>query len=376
MKKPMIIMLVVMGILCGGIVAYKVFGNFMMKQYFANMKEPPVTVASYTVTKQSWQPKIASVGTVRSVQGVDITGETAGIVKEVLVVSGETVKAGQVLLRLNTDTDESQLHALKASAALAKINFDRDNKQFEIQAVSQAVLDASDAELKRCTAAVAQQEAVIAKKNISAPFDGRVGVCAVNVGQYLNPGEMIVTLQKLDAVYLDFYLPQQDVSRIAVGQDVTVSCDTAPGRVFAGKVSAVDPKVDAATRNVLVQATVPNEDGVLLSGMFATVDVDAGNLVENLTIPQAAVLFNPYGETVFIVRDKGHDDKGAPILTAVQTFVTTGESRGDQIAVLTGLKENDLIVSSGQHKLRNGSVIVINNSVQPLNEADPKPQDR
>ena len=376
MKRSTLVVLIVLGVFFGAVVAYKIFGHVMMMKYFATQKEPPVTVSTYVVHTQAWVPVISAVGTARAAQGVDVTSEVSGIVSEVAVVSGQTVKAGQTLLRMNSDVDDAQLRALKASAMLAKVNHERNIRQFEIQAVSKATLDASEAELTRSDAAVRQQEALLAKKSIAAPFDGRVGVCPVNVGQYLSPGETIVTLQRLDTVYVDFYLPQQDVLRIAQGQNVTVSCDAAPGRVFEGTVSAIDPKVDRATRNVLVQATVPNEDGVLLSGMFVSVGLSAGEPVEYLTVPQAAVAFNPYGETLFVVKDGERDAQGRVAQKAVQTFVATGESRGDQVAVLTGLKEGDTIVSSGHHKLRNGSLIIVNNEITPSNDAAPRPQDR
>ncbi|HPI93370.1 MAG TPA: efflux RND transporter periplasmic adaptor subunit [Deltaproteobacteria bacterium] len=373
MTKKMVIMLVAVGILFGGIFGYKAFGTYMMKKYMAAGGMPPVTVSTVKAASETWQPRLKAVGTLRAVQGVDVSCEIEGIVKGVHFTSGDEVRAGQVLVQLNADTDLAQLQTLKASAELARSTYERYLKLFETQAISQAEMDAYTADFKAKTAQVVQQEAVIAKKTIRAPFAGRLGISSVNSGQYLNPGAKIVTLQALDTLYIDFTLPQQELSRLAKGQAVAVTTDTFPGRTFEGTVSAVNPKVDPQTRNVQAEAVIKNPGHELLPGMYASVEVQSGSARQYLTLPRTAVTFNPYGETVYLVEEKGRDKEGKPALVAVQKFVTVGPDRGDQVAILTGIKEGDLVVTSGQLKLKSGSPVIVNNQVQPSSDADPKP---
>ncbi|MBF0330500.1 MAG: efflux RND transporter periplasmic adaptor subunit [Candidatus Omnitrophica bacterium] len=376
MGKRMFGMLIVVGIIFGGIFGYHAFGNYMMKQHFATMKAPPVVVSTVKAGLQLWQPRIKAAGSLRAVQGVDVACEIPGIVEAIYFKSGDDVSAGQVLVDLNAQADVAQLQALQAASELAQTVYDRDRKQFEIQAVSQAVVDADAAELKSRKAQEAQQAALVAKKKIKAAFAGKLGISSVNPGQYLNPGEKIVTLQALDTVYADFYLPQQALARLSIGQDVNVTVDTFPGRVFSGKITAINTKIEQDTRNVQAEATLPNPRHELLPGMFASVEVETGAAKDHLTLPQTAVTFNPYGETVYIVDGSEKDAKGAVIFKARQTFVTVGETRGDQLSVLKGIKEGDVIVSSGQHKLKNGSVVIINDQLQPGNDPAPQPVDQ
>ncbi|MFH0752972.1 MAG: efflux RND transporter periplasmic adaptor subunit [Candidatus Omnitrophota bacterium] len=376
MVKKMFMMLVIVGIIFGGIFGYQAFGNYMMKKYFATMKAPPVVVSTVKAGTQLWQPSIKAAGSLRAVQGVDVSSEIAGMVEGVYFKSGDEVKEGQVLVDLNAETDTAQLHALQAATELAQTVYSRDKKQLEIQAVSQAIVDADAAELKSRKAQEAQQAALVAKKKIKAAFSGKLGISAVNPGQYLNPGEKIVTLQSLDMIYADFYLPQQELSRLAVGQEVDVTTDAFPGHIFTGKISAINTKVEQDTRNVQVEATLANPKHELLPGMFATVEVEAGKAKSYLTLPQTAVSFNPYGETVYIIDDSTKDEKGAAILKAKQTFITVGETRGDQLSIIKGINEGATVVSSGQHKLKNGSVVIIDNQVQPGNDPSPEPIDQ
>jgi membrane fusion protein, multidrug efflux system len=229
--------------------------------------------------------------------------------------------------------------------------------------------------LKNNEAQVAQQQALIDYKFIKAPFSGRLGIRQVDLGQYLAAGTAIVTLQQLDPVYVDFYLPQQALAQIKVGQRLVGKVDTFPGQTFDGEISAINSLVDAATRNVQVRGTLKNPDHRLLPGMFATVDIDAGAPQQLVTLPQTAIAYNSYGNIVYVIDDKGNAN-GPPQLVARQTFVTTGQTRGDQVALLTGVKEGDVVVTAGQIKLRNGTPVVLNNSVQPSNDINPKPDDR
>ena len=374
MIKRMLLMLLAVGIIFGGIFGYKAFMGQMMMAYMSGMKEPPVAVSVIKAAVSSWQPQASSVGTLRAVRGIDAASEVSGIVQEVFFKSGDEVKEGQILVQLNADTDIAQLHALEAEAELAGIVYDRDRKQLEVQAVSQAVVDADNADMKSRQAQVAQQKAYIAKKSIIAPFDARIGISTVTRGQYLGPGEKIVTLQALERLYVDFYLPQQELSTIAIGQKVSVTADAYLDKVFIGEITGINPRVDDHSRNVHVEAAIPNTAKTLLPGMFVSVRVQVGQAREYLTLPQTALIFNPYGETVYVVQEKEVD--GKPVLTVKQVFITVGETRGDQVAVLKGIKSGDTVVTSGQLKLKNGAVIVINNDIQPANEASPLTNDQ
>jgi membrane fusion protein, multidrug efflux system len=373
MIKRMAVMLVLVGVVFGGIFGFQAFKSKMMRKYMS-AGQPPQTVSAMKVGLQQWQTHDRAVGTLQAVHGADLAPEVAGIVQAIHFRSGEQVKAGAPLVQLNADADVASLKALEASAALAETVYRRDSKQFKVQAVSQATLDADAAAVKSSRAQVEAQRALVAKKLIRAPFAGRVGIRAVNLGQYLSPGTKVVTLQALDPLFVDFLVPQSALAHYAVGQKVTVTTDSFPDEKFEGRVSALDAKVDPATRNINVRATVRNPKQRLLPGMFATVETALGSPMRLLTLPQTAISFNPYGNTVFVLEErKGH--AGKTEFVAQQKFVTTGATRGDQIAVLSGLKEGETVVTSGQIKLRSGSVVVVNNTIQPPNEAAPRPVD-
>jgi membrane fusion protein, multidrug efflux system len=376
MFKRMFIMLVCAGVLFGGIFGYKAFLSHQMKKAMASQKAPAVTVSTTTARMLAWQPQLKAVGTVRAIRGVDVTSEIAGLVRNIYFKSGDDVHKGQVLVQLNADSDTALLNSLEAEAELAKTTYKRDKQQFDVKAISQATLDVSQADLKSKKAQVNQQAAVVDKKTIRAPFSGRVGISTVNPGQYLNPGDHIVTLQSFDFVYVDFFLPQQDIARIMLGQTIVVTTDTYPGRKFTGKITAINPKVDPQTRNIQIEATIANPEHDLLPGMFTSVQVQAGELEHYITLPQTAVTYNPYGETVFVVAKAGQGPQGKPEWVAKQTFVTTGSVRGDQVAVLKGIKVGDTIVTGGQLKLKSGNRVIINNQIQPSNEAAPQPTDQ
>ena len=375
MAKRMTIMLLIVGLLFGAIFAFQVFKAYKIKEFFASNTAPPVTVTAMKAEFNTWQPQINAVGSLRAERGVDVASEIDGIVRSLHFKSGEEVKAGQVLVQLNADADIALLHSLQAAAELARTTYERDKAQYAARAISQATLDAAAADLKSKSAQVAGQKALVDKKIIVAPFAGRLGISTVNPGQYLNPGDKIVTLQSLDPIFVDFYLPQQQLSSVALDQAVVVASDSYPGQTFTGKISAISPLVDPNTRNVQIEATVANPKHLLLPGMFASLYVEAGAAQRYLTLPQTAVTFNPYGESLYIVEPGGKGADGKSMLIARQSFVTVGATRGDQIAVLQGIKEGDLIVTSGQLKLRNGSPVIINNTVPPSNEPAPKPVD-
>ena len=370
----MIVMLVAVGVIFGIVFGYKAWQEQRMKRSMAG-QIPPVTVSAMKAESQPWQPRIRAVGSLRAVRGVDVTSEISGLVRTLHFQSGDVVEAGRLLVQLNADADIAQLHALEAAAELAETVYERDKKQLAIQAVSQATVDADSADLKSKKALAAQQAALIDKKSIRAPFAGKLGITTVNPGQYINPGDKIVTLQTLDPVYIDFYLPQQELSRIAINQKLSISADGYPGQSFSGRITAINPRVNSDSRNIQVEGMLSNPRQLLLPGMYASVEIAAGQKSDYITLPQTAISFNPYGNTVFVVEQGETGPDGKARLTAKQKFVTTGARRGDQIAVLEGIKEGELVVIGGQLKLRSGSVVIIDNRISPTNEPAPKPAD-
>jgi membrane fusion protein, multidrug efflux system len=396
MTKRMLIMVgavvLLVALLGGG------FALHIQKLVAASPRPGPQTVTSTRVEALEWQPQVGAVGTMVAVRGVDVTTEIAGLVRSIQFKSGQEVKAGAVLVQLNADSDVAQLRSLQAAADLSATTLARDKEQLAVEAIAQAQVDSDESDLKSRRALVAQQQATIAKKTIVAPFSGRLGITTVNPGQYLNPGDKIVTLQTIDPIYIDFYLPQKQVGGLMLGQVVNVATDSYPGTNFPGRITAINAKVDPATRNVLIEATLPNAKRQLLPGMFANVAVEIGEKKRYLTLPQTAITYNPYGSTVFILRPKseaeaesraasgaasGGATMAAPAasaagdsLVAQQVFVTTGETRGDQVAVTKGLKEGQMVVSSGQVKLKNNTPVVVDNSVLPANSPNPKPQEQ
>ena len=412
--KRMIIMIVLVLLLIGAIVGIKVA---MIMRMMGGMKPPPPAVVSTAkASYEQWQPALSAVGTLRAVRGADLALDIAGLVTKVNLKSGDEVKEGEVLLQLRDSEDVAQLHQLEASAALANVTFDRAKQQLAVQAISKADYDAAAADLKGKQATVQQQEVNVAKKQLRAPFSGRAGIITVNPGAYLNSGTTIVTVQQLDPIFVDFHLPQRDLAALKVGQKVMLKLDAFKGKTFEGTLSAISPKVDNDTRNVQIEASVPNPDRLLTPGMFADVNVDVGGSERHLTLPQTAVVYNPYGETVYLVKTKAEFDKvqaqntaanadpkaadakadpkkadakdakkddkkdaknavPADQLVVQQAFVTTGGTRGDQVAIVAGLDEGAEVVTSGQVKLKSGSPITIDNSVQPANSPNPTPQE-
>ena len=376
LQRRMTIMLCGVFLLLGLIFAFNQLKTFMIKYFISGMSLPPATVSTMVIATSEWQPKLSSVGNVRAFRGVELSTEIGGLVLTVPIKSGQDVKEGELLIKLNDASDVAQLKSLKAMADLAKVINERDRQQLAIQAISKNVFDTSAADAKSKQAQVESQIALVAKKNLKAPFSGRVGIVAINPGQYVNPGDKLLTLQTLDPIFVDFNLPQSNAEQIQVGQDVVVTTDAFKDASFTGKITAVSPKVDTNTRNIQIEAQIANPDKKILPGMFANVNINLGDQVKLLTLPQTAVTYNPYGSTVFIAKPTGKKDKqGNPALEAQQVFVTTGTTRGDQVAILKGVEEGVTVVTSGQLKLKNGTPLIINNKVQPANSPDPKPQE-
>lgn len=366
MKKRMIIMLSVLGILFGCILFYKLFISFMIKRSLQAQQNPIVTVSTMKATTSTWQPQITAAGSVRAIRGVDVTTSLAGMVTEIYFLPGQFILKNTPIVQLNADAEIGQLASLQAQAALAQLTYTRDTKQYHAHAISQQTLETDLENLKSLQGQVAEQSAIVAKKTVRAPFDGRLGINHINPGQYINPGDKIVSLQTLNPIYIDFYLPEQQLAALQVGQIVTVTTDAAPHQNFMGKITTIEPAIDSTTRNVEVEATIQNVDFKLAPGMFVKVFINAQKPVRWITLPQTAVSYNPYGALVYLVHEKSNQTK-KPILTVTQKFVETGDTRGEQVAILRGIAVGDEVVTSGQLKLKNGSQITINNEITPNN---------
>jgi membrane fusion protein, multidrug efflux system len=372
MRGRTIIVSLVVLVLAVLIIGWNLVKAHFIAQALAQNAAPKQTIATANVKFDDWQPQLNAVGTLRAVRGVDITTEVTGLVRSVDFHSGEEVASGAVLVHLNADSDSAQEQAAAAAADLAEVVYKRDQVQFQAQAISQAQLDSDAGDLKNKRAQQAAQAALVAKKTLRAPFAGKLGITTVNPGQYLNTGDKVVTLQQLDPILVDFRLPQQDLARIALGQTVALTADTFPGVTFTGHIDAINPLVDSATRNVQVEAAVDNHARQLIPGMFAHLQVAAGKPVRALTLPQSAVTYNPYGATVFLVIPDPANPGGQ---TVKQSFVTLGDTRGDQVQALSGVKQGDVVVSAGQLKIKNGTPVAIDNSVRPSDDANPAPQE-
>ncbi len=336
-----------------------------------NFKMPATSVSTIEAKASTWQPALHAVGSLKAVQGVDVTTDLGGIVREINFESGTTVEKGQLLVKLDTVQEEAQLRQAEASLALAKTNLARQRDLLARKATSQSDFDSASANADESQASVEQYKALIARKTLQAPFSGVLGIRQVNVGQYLDPGKAVVSLQSQDPIYAEFSIPQQELPKVTLSGEVHILVDGFEGKTFEGKITAINSKIDEATRNIQVEATLSNKEGLLRPGMYAKVDVLLPQKDGVISIPATAVNYAPYGDSVFLVKDG--ETEGTKI--AVQQFIKIGPSRGDQVAVTSGLKEGDVVVTSGGFKLNSGAEIEIHNEVLPSNEANPHPPD-
>ncbi len=334
---------------------------------------PPEIVTAAPVQVQSWESLLSAVGTLDAVQGVTLTAEVTGKIVHIAFESGTLVAAGDLLVQQDISVESAQLRAAQAAADLARITFQRNEKLLPEKVIAQADYDNSRAQLAQAQAQVDNIRAVIARKTIRAPFAGRLGLRMVNLGQVIDAGQAIVSLQAMDPIYANFQLPQQELSRIRMGLEVRIISDALPLGAVAGKITAIDPDVDADTRSVRVQATVANPGERLHPGMYATMSVVLPLKEEVLAVPATAVLYAPYSDSVFIVEDKPGEAGAAPGKTVRQQFVRLGEKRGDYIAVASGLKGGETVVTTGVFKLRNGQAVAVDNSLAPEFKLAPRP---
>jgi membrane fusion protein (multidrug efflux system) len=371
MAVALIVMVLLVALVVGGVFGWQAFVGSFFKKFMEQAAAAPQTVSTVTAARTSWQAQVHAIGSLRAVRGSDLSAQASGVVDAIAFDSGNDVPAGKVLLKLRPNDDFAKLDQLEAAAELAGQTLRRDQEQFTAQAVSQAVIDTDVSTLKAARAQVIAQRALIEEKIVKAPFAGRLGIRQVDLGQYLAAGTTVVTLQALDPILIDFYVPQQALRDVRPGQAVSASVDTFPGVAFPGVIESINSKVDSASRNVQIRASFANADHRLVPGMFASVSIDAGSATNEITLPQTAITYNPYGNTVFVVEHG--TSAGKPRDTVQQRFVKLGDTRGDQVAVLSGIAPGDVVVSAGQMKLRNGTAVAINNAVQPTDEPTPTP---
>jgi len=384
MFLKIVVALIGVVLVVGALVGTKLEQFRSMAEAGASMAAPPEVVTSAVATEGAWETTLRSTGTLAPVQGVTVFAETPGKISRIAFESGTAVKAGDLLVQLETETEQASLRAARAAAVLAAANLERTRELRNKRQGSAADLDVAEAAYEEAEAQVQSIRTTIAKKAIRAPFSGRLGMRQVNLGEVLQDGAAITSLQSLDPIYVDFSLPQQRLPQVALGATVRVTTDAAPGDVFVGAISAISPQVDAATRNLRLQATIENRGEKLRGGMFANVEVVLPEREEVLAIPLAAVLFAPFGDSVFVIEEakapaaggtqaQGAAGGGASALAVRQRFVRLGTQRGDFVAVTGGLSAGERVVSSGAFKLRTGASVVIDNTLAPDAELAPTP---
>jgi membrane fusion protein (multidrug efflux system) len=336
---------------------------------------PPTTVSSVSVKEEDWAPRLTAVGSVSAVQGAVVSAELAGVVSEINFENGGEAKKGEVLMKLDASQEEALLRSAEAEAQLAQTDLERSRDLAMKKVVSSAELDSAQSKFRRLNAVVDQVRSSIAKKTLIAPFDGQLGIRQVNVGQMINAGQQVVPLTSLDPVFADFALPQQYLGQLTPGLEVHVTTDAIPGRVFNGKVTAINSMVDSSTRNITLQATLDNSDHALRPGMFAKAEVMLPEKHKTLVVPGSAISYAPFGDSVFVIEKKKDEKTGKESQVIRQQFVRVGEGRGDLVAITQGLKAGETIVSTGVFKLRNGMTVTINNDLAPNSQENPNPID-
>lgn len=374
MAKRMLLMLAVLSALIGGLAfaKYRQIQTAIAKG--ASFSPPPTAVTTVVTKRETWPSTLNVIGTAAAIEGVTVSADLPGIVDKIHFESGRAVRAGDVLVELDTRQERAQLAQAESDRDLARITYTREQQLVKEGVVPQAEYDNAFAQQKTTEAKVGEIQATIDRKTIRAPFSGILGIRQINLGQYLAAGQAIVPLQSLNPIYVNFGVPQQESPRVQVGRTLRVRSDDLPRAQFKGEVTAVDSVVDQTTRNIQVQATLSNPESRLRPGMFVQVEVGVGSPREVISLPASAINYAPYGDSVFVVTEM-KDPKGNAYRGVRQQFVTVEGSRGDQVAVISGLNPGDEVVSSGGFKLRNGAAVVVNNKVQPPDNPKPNPEE-
>jgi len=373
MAKRMIVMLTATALFVAGLGFVKFRQIQSAIAQGAAFQPPPDAVTTIVAHQEEWSASVSAIGTVAAVQGVTVSADLPGTVERIAFESGTAVREGEVLALLDTRQEQAQLAAAEAQRDLARLTFERMQGLLNERVISQSEFDRATAEQRQGDARVGEIRAAIARKTIRAPFSGVLGIRRVNLGQYLSGGDALVTLQSLNPIYVNFGVPQQSSSQMRVGRTVRITADSLPGLEFTGRVTAIDSIVDEATRNIQVQATLANPGGKLRPGMFVQAAAGVGSSSTIVALPASAISYAPFGDSVFVVTDL-KNPAGQTYRGVRQQFVKLGPARGDQIAVTSGVKPGDEVVTSGLFKLRNGAAVVVNNKVKPTNSPKPKPE--
>jgi membrane fusion protein, multidrug efflux system len=373
MAKRMLLMLAVTMLLVGGLGFVKFRQIQTAIGQAAAFQPPPDAVTTIVAQQDQWPATLSAIGTLAAVQGVTVSADLPGTVERITFVSGASVREGDVLALLDTRQEVAQLAAAEAQRDLTALNFERMQGLLGERVISQAEFDRATAERRQAEAGVGEIRAAIARKTIRAPFSGLLGIRTVNLGQYMSGGDALVTLQSLNPIYVNFGVPQQAAGQVRVGKSVHITTGDAAGGEFDGRVTALDSIVDQTTRNIQVQATIANPGGTLRPGMFVQTEVTLGKSTSTISLPASAISYAPFGDSVFVLADL-QDAKGQTYRGVRQQFVKLGGSRGDQIAIISGVKPGDEVVTSGVFKLRNGAAVEVNNKVRPTNNPAPKPE--
>ena len=375
MLKRMILMLVIVLALLGGLGFFKYRQFQALIAQGASFAPPPAAVTTLIAKQETWPSSLNVIGTAAAIQGVTVSADLPGTVEKINFESGKAVHAGDILVELDTRQERAQLAAAEADYELAKITYARQQQLVKEGVVARTEYDNALAQQKSTEAKVGEIKATIDRKTVRASFSGILGIRQVNLGQYLAAGQAIVSLQSLNPIYVNFGVPQQSTPQLQVGRALRITSDELPGVQFSGRVTAVDSVVDQTTRNIQVQATFANPGDKLRPGMFVQVDLSLGEPRRVISLPASAINYAPYGDSVFIVGQMKNEKTGKSYLGVRQQFVKVQGSRGDQVAVISGVNPGDEVVSSGVFKLRNGAEVQVNNSVTPPNNPKPKPED-
>jgi membrane fusion protein, multidrug efflux system len=371
MSKRMIIMLIACVVVFGFVFGAKAALTFIVNRFvFDTMQAPVATITAREAESDNWALALDAVGTVRAINGVSVTTQVAGEVEKIHFNSGDEVKEGAVLVSLDARTDTAQLRALEAAARLAEQEYERFQTLFRQGSISRSELDRRQSERDQAIATASAQRERVAQKTIRAPFSGKLGIRQVDLGQYLNPGEAVVTLQQLDPIYVNFSLPERELAQIQTGLNVRATLSALPDAMFEGSITAVEPGIDPATRNFNIQATFRNSEQQLRPGMFARISIRLPESEQVVVVPRTAIQYAPYGNSVYVVVPAEDNPEQ---LIVKRRFVRTGTERGDLVAVIDGLEAGEKVATSGLLKLRNDAGVIINNEVEPSAEANPRP---
>jgi membrane fusion protein, multidrug efflux system len=372
---PVILILLAFLLVVGGLGFYKYTQiQGLMKLAASGAFEPPPTAVTTTVAATSeWKPTLDTVGSVVAINGVTISTDLGGIVSQIAFESGSRVKPGDLLVQLNTDQEQAQLAQYQAQENLAKLNVNRSNNLLGKKTIAQSDYDTTAATYRQAVASVDQYKALIARKTLRAPFEGILGIRQVNLGQYVKEGDSIVTLQSFDPIFVNFNLPQQDLAILAQGQEVELTLDAYGNQKFQGKITAINPLVDSNSRNVQLQATLPNSETKLKPGMYATVSVILPEEQKVVAIPSSSIHYAPYGDSIFVVVEHKDEKSGKTAKIVTEKFIKLGQTRGDLVAVIKGLNPGEEVVTSGVFRLKNNAPVIVNNEIKPGSEIAPAP---